>query len=171
MGCRGERRVITHGPNSFEVHGEVYHMQGPLDADVTEDAVYAQLFFYNPAYAADLRHIQNVTLDRIVLDDLSQMLEDVNPFIGIYQTAREHLNAEHNADTRVILNPQLQLVIKQGADRQQHNLSTADEVAVIMVKKETEQRTRQDIVIQTRGTAHNPSGCLSIDQNCKGPIF
>lgn len=44
------------GLNSFEVHGEVYHMQGPLDTDATKDAVYAQLFFYDPAYAANLRY-------------------------------------------------------------------------------------------------------------------
>lgn len=59
-------------------------MQGLLDMDTIKYTVYAQLFFYNPAYATDFRHYQNVTLDHIILDDLSQMLKNINSFIGIY---------------------------------------------------------------------------------------
>lgn len=84
MGCQREQCTITQGPNLFEVYGKIYHMQGLLDTDVTKDAVYTQLFFYNPAYATNLHHCQNVILDHIVLSDLSQMLKNVNLFIGIY---------------------------------------------------------------------------------------
>lgn len=71
------------------------------------------------------------------------MLEDVNPYIGIYCTARERLQITPAAiDTtipRILFNPQLQLVIEQGVDRRRHNLPTAAEVAVIMIGDESDQ--------------------------------
>ena len=34
MGCKEDTRIISHrGPKAFHVHGEVYHMQGLLEAD------------------------------------------------------------------------------------------------------------------------------------------
>lgn len=170
MECVADIRVAgQRGPNSFQVHGEVYHTQGPLEPNSSQEAQYAQLFFYDPAYAADLRHQRNPTLDRAVMGDLTQMLEDVNPFISVYRTAREQLHSISETsvpdESRVLLNPRLTLVMEEGADRRRHNLPVADEVAVIMLGEETGEPTRRDIQLQLRGTDFNPSGCKRISQN------
>lgn len=135
------------------MHGKVYHTQGPLEPNLSQEAQYAQLFFYDPAYAADLCHQCNSTLDRTIMGDLIQMLENVNPFILVYCTARERLQSIPQAKTamnksQVLLNPQLTLVMEEGANRRHHNLPVADEVAVIMLGEETEEPTRQDIQLQ-----------------------
>ena len=76
-----------HGP--FQIHGITYHMQGPLDSTSDDIAQYAQLFFYDPAYATNLRHCCNPELDLEVLGTLTDMLHQVNPYFLIYKTARE----------------------------------------------------------------------------------
>ena len=36
----------------FQIHGKLYHLQGPLQPDQDSIPAFAQLYFYNPAYAA-----------------------------------------------------------------------------------------------------------------------
>lgn len=170
MGYKSDTRVTSRrGPKSFHVHGEVYHTQGPLEANCPENARYAQLFFYDPEYATDLRHQRNPELNRETMGDLTQMLEHFNPYISIYRTARERLSRmSHDTDedgSKVLLNARLNLVVEAGADRRHHNLPVANEVAVIMLEEETEESTQCDIQLQLRGTTLNPSGCQRIDQN------
>lgn len=170
LGCVQDTRITScHASNSFQIYGKVYHMQGSLEANSDKNAKYAQLFFHDPAYATNLRHQHNLQRDRKVFGDLFQMLEDINPYVGIYRTARERLQmAPTDADTdlpRVLLNPQLQLVVEQNADWQRHNLLTAAEVAIVLIGDKTDQPTGQNIQLQTRGTPENPSGCVRISQN------
>lgn len=76
MEYNADTRVTSRGgPKSFHVHGKVYHTQGPLEADSPENARYAQLFFYDPEYATNLRHQRNSELERETMGDLTQMLE------------------------------------------------------------------------------------------------
>ena len=170
MGCKVDTRVSSRGgPKAFHVHGKVYHMQELLQANSPEDAQYAQLFFYDPNYAADLCHQRNPTLDRQVMGDLTQMLEHHNPYISVYQTAHERLqqmSRETDTDgSKVLLDARLSLVVEEKADRRRHNLSVANKVATILLGKETEEPTRRDIQLQLCGNANNPSGCQHIDQN------
>ena len=100
MGYTADTRVAAQrGPNSFQVHGEVYHIQGPLVPESSQNAQYAQLFFYDPAYAANRRYQRNPTLNQTVMGDLTQMLKDVNPYISVYRTAREQLQSLPDTDT------------------------------------------------------------------------
>ena len=92
MGCNVDTRVIScRNPKAFHIHGKMYHIQGLLEADLAKNAQYAQLFFYNPEYAANLCHQRNPTLDRQIMGNLTQMLEHYNPYISVYQTAHEQL--------------------------------------------------------------------------------
>lgn len=122
-------------------------MQGPLVPNTPESAQYAQLFFYNPAYAANLRHQRNQNLDLGILRDLTDMLHDVNPFISIYKTAREQLQEleyANNTDVRVLFTPQLKLILESQADKRRYNLPDTEEVAVI-IPDETSEHTFRDI--------------------------
>lgn len=46
-----ERQGIT----SFQIHGELYHLQGPLTVYSGQDPKYAQLYVYDPDYASVVR--------------------------------------------------------------------------------------------------------------------
>jgi len=77
--------------NCFQIHGELYHLQGPLEPQPGEQPKFAQLFLYDPQYAAGVRPDCHPQLDEAILERLTCMLHETNPFIGLYKTARERL--------------------------------------------------------------------------------
>ena len=76
------------------------------------------------------------------------MLADCNPFITVYKTARERL-ATQQTDFRVLLNPQMQLVVEAGADRRRENLPISNEVTAI-IPDEFTGSSRRDLVLAVR---------------------
>jgi hypothetical protein len=76
------------------------------------------------------------------------MLTDCNPFITVYKTTRERLITQQ-ADFRILLSPQLRLVIKAGADRRRENLPTSDKVTTIILDEFTD-ASRRDLVLIVR---------------------
>ena len=77
----------------------------------------------------------------------------INPFIVIYKTAKERLDAESDTDQalRVLLNPQLRLIIEHGADKRRENLPTSNEIAII-IPDEYPVAGYQDIVLAERNS-------------------
>ena len=149
-----DTRLSPHGGiQCFQIHGELFHLQGPLRARDGRTPSFAQLFFYDPDYATDVRMDQYPTLDRTILTDLQDMLTNLNPFISIYKTARERLAESVDGRYRLLLNPQMRLIMESGADRRRENLPTSHEVAVIL-SDEFEGASRRDIVLAVR----NPQG-------------
>ena len=147
------------GVNCFQIHGELYHLQGPLDTTAGQAPRYAQLYFYDPVYATNTRLRANTELDAIILRRLLDMLDDVdNPYIRLYQTARERLQARQHVagPSRVILNPQMRLVLEEGADRRRENLPTSNEVAVIIPDENGDPNCRDIILAERGGPATEP---------------
>ena len=134
-----------------------YHLQGPLEAPANVAPRYAQLYFYDPSYATDTRLQANTQLDATVLRRLTDMLFDVqNPFITLYQTARERLQAQPGtAPSRIVLNPQLRLILEAGADRRRENLPTSDEVAVIIPDEYSDASFRDIVLAERCGPDHD----------------
>ncbi|KAH0603160.1 uncharacterized protein H6S33_008164 [Morchella sextelata] len=139
------------GLQCFQIHGELYHMQGPLHPQQNASPSFAQLYFYDPEYAAGVRHEAHPNLDLTILQRLTIELHDVNPFIAIYKTARERLmDAERlQGPARILLSPQLQLIMESGADKRRHNLPTSNEIVVI-IPDEYGQAGFRDIVLANR---------------------
>jgi hypothetical protein len=50
---KDSRLDLSSGLHCFQVHGEVFHYQGPLLPSSQELPSFAQLFFYDPEYAAE----------------------------------------------------------------------------------------------------------------------
>ncbi|OCK94139.1 uncharacterized protein K441DRAFT_562500, partial [Cenococcum geophilum 1.58] len=73
------------------IHGQLFYYHGPLQPALNKVPSFAQLFFYDPAYATNIRANQGPQLDRTILLQLTEMLADCNPFISIYKTARKRL--------------------------------------------------------------------------------
>jgi len=119
----------------FQIHGALYHRQGPLVPAVgMGDALYSQVYLYDPADAARARAARAPELDAHLIRSLTLMLQESNPLIQLYLTAQERF-AEIRAvedNCRMILNPQLRLVVERGADLRRENLPTADEVSMIL---------------------------------------
>jgi hypothetical protein len=133
------------GIQCFQIYRQLFYFQGPLRPALYEVPSFAQLFFYDPAYAADVRANNFPHLDRTVLLRLTEMLTDCNPFITVYRTARERL-ATQQADFRVVLSPQMRLVVEAGADRRRENLPTSDEVTPIIPDEYTA-ASRRDLIL------------------------
>jgi len=115
----------------------VYHLLGPVDPQVGIRPNYAQLYFYDPQMAEDFRlqAAPNASLNRIVLQELTDMLYKYNPFIELFRTAREMLHSSSIVDTAgvcVRLNPQLRLILDDSTDYRRYNLPTADKIAGII---------------------------------------
>ena len=103
----------------FQIHGGLYHRQGPLvPGGGLGDARFSQIYLYDPADAARARSAHGLELDANLIRSLTEMLQKCNPLIQLYLTARERFAeigaAEDNC--RLILNPQLRLVVERGAD-------------------------------------------------------
>lgn len=149
------------GITCFQIHGELFHMQGPLQPAPNTTPCFAQLYFYDPIYASQIRHSAHPRLNLEILQRITAELNTVNPFITLYKTAKERLDSlpagESNA--RVLLNPQLQLIMESGADKRRNNLPTSDEIAVI-IPDEYDQGGFRDIVLAKRNS--DPNTAFSI---------
>ena len=136
----------------FQIHGALYHRQGPLvPAGGLEDARFSQIYLYDPADAARARFTLAPELNANLITSLTMRLHEHNPLIQLYQTARERFAAisEVEDNCRLILNPQLRLILERGADRRRENLPTANEVAIIL-PEEYGSRGFRDIVLARR---------------------
>jgi len=148
---KDQRIDLRSGIHCFQIHGELFHYQGPLYAGSQEVPSFAQLFFYDPDYTTNIQASRNPQLNRTILGELSQMLTDYNPFIAVYRTARERM-ADQPEQFRLLLNPQMRLVMENGADRRRENLPTSDEIAVILPDEYAE-ASRRDIILAVRDHA------------------
>ena len=136
----------------FHIHGALYHWQGPLvPAGGLGDARFSQVYLFDLADAARARLRLAPELNADLITSLTMMLHESNPLIQIYLTARERFAAISQAEDncRLILNPQLRLIVERGADRGQENLPTADEVSMILPEEYGSEGFR-DIVLARR---------------------
>ena len=122
------------GLQLFQVHGAIYHQQGPLLPPAGLDALYSQMYLYDPAFAAQARSRRAPELNPALIRSLTEMLQETCPFIRLYLLAKERFAqiSEQGQDYRIILNPQLSLIVESGADMRRENLPTADEVSMIL---------------------------------------
>ncbi|RPA99496.1 hypothetical protein L873DRAFT_1738466, partial [Choiromyces venosus 120613-1] len=155
------------GVQCFQIHGELYHLQGPLEPALHNAPQFAQLFLYDLQYAANIRFTSHPNLEPQLLEQLTLMLHKCNLFIPIYQTAKERLQAANintgDGVTHIVLNPQLQLIVESGADKRRCNLPTSNEVAMI-IGDEYAESGFHDIILASRGN-NNESRFFTINGN------
>jgi hypothetical protein len=79
------------------------HYYSPLQASLNQALKYAQLWFYNPDHIC---HKKNKELNWAILDQVTALLRDTSPFIQVYETAWEQLEAAaaHFTPVNVVLN-------------------------------------------------------------------
>lgn len=154
---------ISNGINMYQIHGALYHLQGPLDGQNGVRPAYAQLFFYDPHEAQAFRAQANPTTDRLLLLELGLEMDRSNPHVLTYKIANARL-ADLRAQQRpatAFITPQLRLIIQEGTDRRRNNMPTVDEVALIL-PHEYDEPSKRDITLEYRDTAR---GLRRIDQD------
>ena len=83
------------GVRVFQIHGELYHLHGPLIQSGEADARYAQCYLFDPLYAAQARNNHFPNLNQDIISGLSQMFHTYCPFATIFKTAGERLLDEN----------------------------------------------------------------------------
>ncbi|CEG76789.1 hypothetical protein RMATCC62417_11641 [Rhizopus microsporus] len=79
--------------NAFQIHGALCHRQGPLLPVEGNASSYAQLYIYDPLYAAQRRPERNEYLGHEIIGNLSTMFAQCNHFARIYRHAYEILSS------------------------------------------------------------------------------
>ena len=154
------RGAAGPGYQVFQIMGELYHLQGPLDAHEIRNAAYAQLYFYDPNIALERRldRAENRSLDRGLLGELMIMLEEEcrNPWLQMYCTAHERLAAARRLgeDISIRLRPRLDLIVESGADRRRENLPVANEVG-LLISEQYEHDSFRDLLLHERGSSED----------------
>jgi hypothetical protein len=140
------------GIRAFTVHGTCFHRQGPLFERLGEKPRFCQMFFHDPEYATDIRKERSPELNTEILRSLHDLLMEHNPHIQMYKTARERLQEAlraGNSPFRVLMTPQMRVVLQHGNDRNRENLPSSNEIAGIL-PDEVENGPR-DFVLAYRG--------------------
>jgi hypothetical protein len=147
---------LPPGIKCFQIHGQLYHLQGPLEPGDNSAPKFAQLYLYDPAFAANSRHNLHPNLRPTILTQLTNILHEVNPYVVKYRTAKEQLDDidVHEEEVWILLNPQLKLILEMGKDARRHNLPTSEEVAMI-IPEEYEKSTSRDNVLAFRSAGEN----------------
>ncbi|ORE12301.1 hypothetical protein BCV71DRAFT_240250, partial [Rhizopus microsporus] len=153
--------------NAFQIHGALCHRQGPLIPYEDSEPSYAQLYIYDPSFAAQRRSERNENLNLEIITELSTMLSHCNHFSCIYRHAHEILSRNENTNTGgglsnntndnnesnnlpyIIISPSMRMRLIEGSDICTTNLPTMEEVAAV-IPTEYSDRSFRDIVLTLR---------------------
>ena len=118
----------------FQIPGAIYDEQGLLVPPAGRDALYLQIYLYDSIQAAQMRSAMTTELDERSIASITQMLQNIFPFVQLYHTAREWFAqlSEQEPNLDIILDPQLSVILESGADMRRENLPTANEVAILL---------------------------------------
>ncbi|KAN0085441.1 hypothetical protein V8E54_001908, partial [Elaphomyces granulatus] len=150
----------VRGFRPFQIQGELYHLQGPLENEPGVAPRYAQVWIHDPDYATGQRCERDRHLDPTTLGELTGVLQDVNRYIPIYRTARDQLTASGSGQASLTAN--MTLVMEPGADRRRENLPTASEVAAIVPDVGPGTRSTQDLRLSLRASPDAPLQRVSV---------
>ncbi|ORE12654.1 hypothetical protein BCV71DRAFT_190687, partial [Rhizopus microsporus] len=159
LGCdivSGEDRANNNNNNSnsnnnrdglyaFQIHGILCHRQGPLIPVKGSEHSYAQLYIFDPSYAAEIRQARNSNLDPKIIMELSAMLA--------YNNDQTETIAPH-----IVISPSMRMHLIKGSDRHTYNLLIMEEIATV-IPIEYSDKGYCDIVLTLRG---NNSLCQNI---------
>ncbi|KAF7150782.1 hypothetical protein RHSIM_Rhsim02G0030300 [Rhododendron simsii] len=148
LGAKLDTRVLNgRGPLSFTIHGELRHRTGSLLPQPGHEAIYSQLYIYDPESALNARNNKNPHLRRDVLKTIQDCLLTFNPFPEKFLRAFEILNQSESVGQ----NLPAYLHYSSSTDRRRYNLPTANEIAIILPGDGTEKSGMRDIVLHLRG--------------------
>ena len=152
MGANIDRSVNDgRGPPIFKINGQVHHRIGSLLPPDGSAPKFLQLYIYDTSNEVSNRlkalHPDDgslETLDPAIIQSLTTMLDDHNPFAKKFRMARDRL--ESNSEDEFII----RIIGAQEGDPVQYNLPTTDHLAMLIVGDFSLDTFKRDIIIQTR---------------------
>ena len=84
----------------------------------------------------------NINLNTVL--QLQSMIDQNNPYVAIYRTAKERLDSENHISLC------LKTVDAPHLDQRRYNHPTASEVAIVMIGNGEDGATERDLVVQAR---------------------
>ncbi|KAF8405882.1 hypothetical protein HHK36_007960 [Tetracentron sinense] len=145
MGGKIDQSMLDgRGPYAFRISGENYHRIGSLLPALGQKPKFAQLYVYNTEH--EIRHQIEAVRDNSttseseisIISSLQTMLDDINPYVSVFRTARNVLAKEDS--------PNLHIRILEKRDGRQYIRPTASEVAVLIIGDGTENVEYRDII-------------------------
>ncbi len=134
---------VTRGtrPYSFRIQGEFYHKIRSMCVAEGQCPQFAQLYIHDTKSEHQNRHAV-MPLDPMTLDRLLTMMYNINPYVKVFKMARDMMAIEG-----VPTDLKLCLIASRTKDACRYNVSTADEIAALMVGDGSKAIDRHDVVV------------------------
>ncbi len=130
------------GPYSFRIQGELYHKIESLCPAEGQRPQFAELYIHDTKREHQNWHAIMPSLDPTTLDRLLTMMYNINPYVEMFKMARDMMATEGAP-----MDLKLRLIAFRTKDAHRYNVSTADEVAQLMLGDGSEAVVRHDIVL------------------------
>ena len=115
------------GPPCYKIQGDLYHRLGPVFPEHGCIPTYSQLYIWDDAEALEYRRNRNPENDRDTMASLQDMFLEYNPFVDVYQQARQIMQEI------TLPSYTLQLDFLRASDARRYNLPRArNELATII---------------------------------------
>ncbi|XP_026421704.1 uncharacterized protein LOC113317787 [Papaver somniferum] len=121
------------------------------------EAIYWQLFLYDPAHALSICEKRNPNLSREVLATIQDTLLQHNIFTPLYRQAHEILKDKHASSDKPV---QVSLHFNENSDKRRYNLPAVEEVSIIVPEKPSDVTATRDILLHLK----DGSGFTRIDE-------
>ncbi|CAI2190530.1 18423_t:CDS:2 [Funneliformis geosporum] len=135
----------SKGVSNFSIHGQVYHLIGPLLPKEGQVSRFAQLYIYDTEY--EIRNCLNLmqNLNATILKNLQNMLNIINPYIHIFRQARDIFQTSETSNISMLIhNNRIQNLYS-------YSVPTSSEVAALMIgDKHDIEPLNRDILLKTR---------------------
>jgi hypothetical protein len=153
------------GVYTFRIKGALHHHHGPLVASQGKEPKFAQIYIHDPQ---DLdRQIENRmnkfsdnSLDKQVLQELTDILNAVNPDVKLYKNAGDLLAEETQQPVAL----RLRMIDSAVKDPRVYNTPTVDEVRILIVGLGEEEYRPRDIAFYHRNPDMPYRGLVKITE-------
>jgi hypothetical protein len=134
-----------YGPYVFHMHGQNYHHIGTLLPEEGNKPRWAQLYIYDTEHEIENRIEtsknggEDSSIDPIIVAGLQKMLDEHNVLAKTFRMAHDRFKEDDYHEYT------LKLIGKRSGT---HNLTSASEVAALVVRDPSEENAMRDIIVE-----------------------
>lgn len=152
-----EAAGAVNGPQSYRIHGQVFHQSSALLPRAGHPPAFAQLYIIDTAEALEhrKRNLQGMGYSEELLRVLSELMHSISPFVESYVTMKEIVKEEERLaketgqqirDVTMVFDNR-----KGGFDRRRYNVPMCNEIAAVFVSRDGNIPLNRGIVVKHRG--------------------
>lgn len=121
------------------------HRIGPLVPQEPNKPVFAQFYICDSSDELRARMDRNSEMNEQTMQKLQAMLHEVNPYVKVYETARERLGANASEQFHIVWHTDV-----GGINRRRYNAPQTSEVGAIVIGAGDKGMEERDIIVQPR---------------------